>query len=132
MCENKINLKIITPYRTVKNLHCNSIQLTNTFGVFEILPNHENYITILEKGIIAVSLENNGLRFLPHFIISRSFLKFKNSINTCYISSEYAINILQVKEKDIEKQYIRKRIRESCNNNEKDCYELLGNFFRVT
>lgn len=119
--EKVINLRIITPNnRIIERRNCFSIKLPGLFGVFEILPEHENCMFMLRSGIISISTKKEPL---SRFIISTSILKFsKNSI--CEIMSEFVTDILSVK--NIKKSYIDIKIKGSSSNTEKDFYQTIN------
>ena len=85
--KGKVNLKIVIPDGIIEDSYHDSIKLPGLFGIFEVLPGHENYISLLAQGVI--SIKSQG-KFLPYYIISKSFFQFKNHTNMCEISSEYA------------------------------------------
>ena len=124
MSKVKINLKIITPEGDIEDSYHNNISLPGEFGVFELLPNHESYVSLLKTGIISINKKPN---FIPIFIISESFLRFDNNTNICEINSEYAMDIASAKK--LEKEFINRRIDDSSNINEKYFYNYLTQYF---
>ena len=124
MSKAKINLKIITPEGVIEDSYHDSISFPGEFGVFELLPNHENYISLLKTGVISI---NKKPDFVPIFIISESFLRFDNTTNICEVNSEYAMDITSAKKLEIE--FINRRIDGSSNTNEKDFYNYLVQYF---
>ena len=124
MSKAKINLKIITPEGGIEDSYHDNISLSGEFGVFELLPNHENYISLLKTGVISI---NKKPDFIPIFIISESFLRFDNNTNICEVNSEYAMDITSAKKLEIE--FINRRIEDSNNINEKDFYNYLVQYF---
>jgi F0F1-type ATP synthase epsilon subunit len=124
MSKAKINLKIITPEGGIEDSYHDSISLPGEFGVLELLPNHENYISLLKTGVISINKKTN---FIPIFIISESFLRFDNSTNICEVNSEYAMNIMSAKK--LEREFINRKIDSSSDANEKDFYNYLAQHF---
>ena len=124
MSKAKINLKITTPEGGIEDSYHDNISLPGEFGVFELLPNHENYISLLKTGIISI---NKKTSFVPIFIISESFLRFDNNTNICEINSEYAMNITSAKK--LEREFINRKIDSSSDINEKDFYNYLAQYF---
>jgi F0F1-type ATP synthase epsilon subunit len=124
MSKAKINLKIITPEGGIEDSYHDSISLPGEFGVLELLPNHENYISLLKTGVISINKKTN---FIPIFIISESFLRFDNSTNICEVNSEYAMNIMSAKK--LEREFINRKIDSSSDANEKDFYNYLAQYF---
>lgn len=124
MSKDNINLKIITPEGIIEDSHYNSISLPGAFGIFELLPNHENYISLLKTGVIS---ENKKQEFTPIFIISNSFLRFDNKTNICEVNSQYAVDIVSAKK--LKKELINKKISVSSDANERDFYNYLVQHF---
>ena len=92
-------------------------------GVFELLPNHENYISTLKEGVISICKKEN---FAPYFIVSKAFMKFENSSNTCEVIGDYAINISEVK--NLKKDYINEIILNSHYEDEKSFYKFISQY----
>lgn len=93
MNKTKINLKIITPNGIIEDSNHRSIKLPGLFGIFEILPGHENYLTLLKKGIISIDSKN---KFLSYYLISDSLFRFNRKTSLCQIIAEYAIDIFKI------------------------------------
>jgi F0F1-type ATP synthase epsilon subunit len=126
MSKGKIHLKIVTPEGYVENSHHDAILLPGEFGIFELLPNHENYISILRTGIVSVCKKHD---FVPIFIIARSLLRFDNNTNTCEINSPYAVDIMNPKK--LEREFINNKLKGSNNSDERDFYNYLSEYFFI-
>ena len=123
MNKKKISLKIITPEGIVNDTQEFKISLHAELGDFELLPDHENYISLLKEGV--VSIYKNG-SFIPYFIISKSFLRFDNSLNACEIVSDYAIDILEVEK--LENGHINEIISNSQYEDDKSFYKFISQY----
>lgn len=79
MAEETLNVRIITPKAVVYNGIALAVSSTNSKGKFDILPEHANFITIVEKSPIIIRLDKNRrLTFnFPVAIISN----VKNRVN---------------------------------------------------
>lgn len=123
MNKKKINLKIVTPGGIVHDTQELRISLHGELGDFELLPDHENYISLLKEGIISIYKDRN---FIPHFIISKSFMRFDNSSNTCEIISDYAISALEVK--NLKNDHINEIISNSNYEDERSFYKFVSQY----
>lgn len=56
---NYLNVRIITPRKVLFTEQVKSISSENSLGRFDILPNHANFITIIEKVPITIRKLNN-------------------------------------------------------------------------
>jgi F0F1-type ATP synthase epsilon subunit len=126
MFKGKINLKIVTPEGYIEDSRYDGILLPGEFGIFELLPNHENYISILRTGIISAYKNHD---FIPIFIISQSFSRFDNSANTCEINSPYAIDVTNPKK--VEREFINNKLEGSNNSDERYFYNYVSEYFFV-
>ena len=126
MSNGKINLKIVTPEGCIEDSHYDGILLPGEFGIFELLPNHENYISILRTGIVSTYKKHDCI---PIFIISQSFLRFDNSTNICEINSAYAVDITNSKK--LEREFINNKLEGSNNSDERDFYKYLSEYFLI-
>ena len=116
--KRRLTLRIITPSQIISDSNHETIQLPGFFGIFAILPDHENYFGLLKAGIVLVT---NNNRSSYHCVISQSFFQFHNTENICEIMSEYATLHLQIKDSE---QDLNTRITNSNNQNEKDFYKV--------
>ena len=123
MNKKKISLKIITPEGIVNDTKEFKISLHGELGDFEILPDHENYTSLLREGVISIFKDGN---FIPYFIISKSFLIFDNSLNACEIASDYAINVLDLEK--LENERINEIISNSQYEDEKSFYKFISQY----
>lgn len=77
--DETLNVRIVTPKAIVYNGQALSVSSTNSAGKFDILPQHANFITIVEKSPITIRMEKKKrLTFnFPVAIISN----MRNKVN---------------------------------------------------
>jgi F0F1-type ATP synthase epsilon subunit len=122
MQKDKIKLQIITPDKTVVDEDYNVIFCPGEAGDFELLANHENFISKLKTGVISV---NNTIT--QSFIVSQSFMKFDHANNICKIIVEFAIAIQDIKSLGNNSD-ITKKITQSHSEKEKEFYQFISTF----
>jgi F0F1-type ATP synthase epsilon subunit len=93
----KIALKILTPQGIYYENEEFKIKIYGAAGVFELLPNHTNFMSILRRSIIYVYKNNNPA---PCVAIKSAILQFNNILNTCTVISEFAISISNINKKN--------------------------------
>ncbi|WPX96245.1 FoF1 ATP synthase subunit delta/epsilon [Candidatus Bandiella euplotis] len=94
MQKDKIRLRIITPEKIIVDECYKAITLPGEAGDFQLLANHENFISQLSAGIVYTGAnEDKHLSF----VISRSFAKFIHEQNLCEVISEYALSMTDIK-----------------------------------
>ncbi len=52
--KNTIHIKLYSPFRTYYNQEALSLSAVNKTGPFDILPQHHNFMTLLEEGEIII------------------------------------------------------------------------------
>jgi F0F1-type ATP synthase epsilon subunit len=57
--KDKLNVLIYTPFKTYFDGFADSVTAKNNKGVFDVLPQHHNFITLLDPGDITVINQNN-------------------------------------------------------------------------
>ena len=117
---NEIKLKIITPERTVIDSHFNKILLPGKSGDFQLLYNHENFISRLRMGIISVDIKGS---LTPSFVISQAFATFNQDQNMCEVTTEFAVAISEIK--ILSKSDITKKMDFSTFEPEKQLYQFI-------
>ena len=121
--KNKITLQIITPYGTVFSDYIYNLSCCGIFGSIEILPFHENYVTFLK---ISALFSNYNKKPTPIGFIGNSCLRFLNSSNCCYLTTEKFFYFSQLK--SYNKKKILDRINLSQNREDKAFYNLILNY----
>lgn len=127
MPKDKIDLRIITPEMSINRDRNSAVFLSGLFGQFELLPNHEDYISLLQIGVIGLKKDKC---FVDSFIISNSFLRFDNTLNVCEINTEYFFDIIH--QQRVEKDFISHKIQRSSNTKEVEFYNYLLEYYSTT
>ncbi|TSC66664.1 MAG: Uncharacterized protein CEO21_133 [Microgenomates group bacterium Gr01-1014_80] len=79
MPNNLLNVRIVTPGAVVYEAQAISVSSINSAGKFDILPQHANFITIVEKSPIIIRMEKNR-RLTFNFPVAIIF-NMKNIVN---------------------------------------------------
>lgn len=93
MLKSKIQILIITPYGIECKEESSKIQIQSEDGIVELLPNHQNYFSIVKKSAILLYIKQ---LYIPIAIVDQSLLLFNSAKNTCLILSESAFNIFNI------------------------------------
>lgn len=60
--DKTLNVRIISPKETLFTGQAVAVSSKNTFGKFDILPQHANFITIIENNPIEIHQSQNNVR----------------------------------------------------------------------
>jgi F-type H+-transporting ATPase subunit epsilon len=118
MHRDKIKLKIITPEKIIENADYDAVVLPGETGDFELLVNHENFISILRVGTIYASTKDH---IVASFVVSKSFMRFSNAKNICEVTAEYAMSMAEIKQLGADE--ITRRIKETSSQSKKQFYQ---------
>lgn len=86
-----LHVRILSPQKLILNIQAFAVSSKNSKGVFDILPQHANFITVIENELILVRLNKNTPK--------KDVLTFKYPIAVISVSDNnvniYTYNISQ-------------------------------------
>jgi F-type H+-transporting ATPase subunit epsilon len=118
MHRDKIKLKIITPEKIIENADYDAVILPGETGDFELLANHENFISTLRAGAIYASTKDH---IAASFVVSKSFMRFSHAQNVCEVAAEYAMSMVEIKQLGADE--ITRRMKEASSESKKQFYQ---------
>ena len=85
MQKSEIKFKITTPDKIIVDGYYSSVIFPGESGNFELLANHENFISQLKVGTIHAKAKDHTT---SEFVVSASFAKFSHHQNICEVAAE--------------------------------------------
>ena len=79
--KDKLNIKIYSPFKTYFDGLADSLSAKNYTGVFDILPMHHNFISLLEPGAITIKTDQG----IQEVKIDKALLHVANNVITVFL-----------------------------------------------
>ncbi len=115
---NTVKLKIICPTKNISSQQYAGLLFLGYSGQFEILPNHENLISLIKPSSIVDVTKSKVVS-----IVSSAVLQFTNQFNICEVSVENCF--MHYEFSGVKKQDLDKKINAAHSQNTKDFYNLV-------
>ncbi|MFQ3307087.1 MAG: F0F1-type ATP synthase epsilon subunit [Candidatus Midichloriaceae bacterium] len=115
-----IKFKLKTPECNIKELDCKDILFQGKNGEFQILPKHEDYVSILKTSEIHLTTATNNKKI---YIVSESIIRFIQKENVCEVLSDFAISAEEIKDDD--QSAIKIKLQNSLSEKEREFYKYI-------